>query len=171
MLRTLAITLMILTTTAQARTPDAVLLDDDFSGLRPGMFSAGVVGAHTEYHYLPPSLGQSNWQVSCFKSEQSQRAWRVIRQDAVSMMAEVFAADAKRPHYHHMLVAGDPFRATFPQNGPGMEVSETVLEMTYRFQLFPFLALQPNFQYIVNPGFDPHLDNAWVGALRMEIVF
>lgn len=30
----------------------AVLLDDNFDDLRPGMFSAGVIGAHAEYHYL-----------------------------------------------------------------------------------------------------------------------
>jgi len=86
----------------------AVLLEDDFSGLRCGMFSAGVVGAHVEYHYLPCSLGQGNWQVSCFRSVESQRAWRVIRKDGVSMMTEMFSMDAKRRNYHAMIVAGDP---------------------------------------------------------------
>ncbi len=91
-----------------AQPPSTILLDDDFSSLRPGMFSAGVVGAHMEYHYLPASLGQGNWQVSCFKSVPSQRAWRVIRDNGVSMMAAMFPVETRQQHYHNMIVAGDP---------------------------------------------------------------
>jgi len=91
-----------------AQSHSAILLDDDFSTLRPGMFSAGVVGAHMEYHYLPASLGQGNWQVSCFKSVASQRAWRVIREGSDSMMAAMFPVTSKIQHYHPMIVAGDP---------------------------------------------------------------
>ena len=86
----------------------AVLLTDDFSGLEPGMFSSDVVGAHAEYHYLKALAPKGNWHVTCFKSEQSQRAWRVIREDGVWMMEEVFPRDKKLLHVHHMIVAGEP---------------------------------------------------------------
>jgi len=59
---------------------ERVLLEDDFSTLPPGMFSSGVIGAHAEYHYIPQTSPKGNWVVSCFRSNGSQRAWRVIRE-------------------------------------------------------------------------------------------
>ncbi|MHC4494647.1 MAG: hypothetical protein ACYSYM_02360, partial [Planctomycetota bacterium] len=60
----------------------AVLLDDDFDGLSPGMFSAGVIGAHAEYHYLHETAPQGNWVVSCFTpGTPEQRAWWVTAED------------------------------------------------------------------------------------------
>jgi hypothetical protein len=61
-----------------------------------------------EYHYLPASLGQGNWQVSCFKSESSQRAWRVIREQGEAMMATMFTPETRATYTHPMVVAGDP---------------------------------------------------------------
>ena len=58
-----------------------LLLEDGFGQLRPGMFSTGVVGAHTEYHYLPSSAPQGSWAVSSFRSDGSQRAWRVVEEE------------------------------------------------------------------------------------------
>ena len=52
---------------------------------------------------------------------------------------------------------------------PEMKRAETVLELTYRARLLPWLHLQPNLQYIINPGTSPTLDNALVFALRVEI--
>ncbi|MBI4622375.1 MAG: Gfo/Idh/MocA family oxidoreductase [Verrucomicrobia bacterium] len=60
-----------------ARAAD-VVFHDDFSGLKVEMLSAGVIGAEAEYHYVPKTGRQGNWEVSCFRSEASQRAWRVI---------------------------------------------------------------------------------------------
>jgi len=40
-------------------TPDATLLQEDFSQLSPGMFSTGVIGAQIEYHYLPLAAPQN----------------------------------------------------------------------------------------------------------------
>ena len=124
-----------LAATAHAQPTNAVLLSDDFSKLRPGMFSAGVVGAHMEYHYLPASLGQGNWQVSCFKSEASQRAWRVIRENGVSMMAEMFPLETKRRYYHHMIVAGDPLWQNYTicvRFAPGRGNEQSGLMFRYR---------------------------------------
>jgi porin len=46
---------------------------------------------------------------------------------------------------------------------------ETILEATVRTQLTPWLALQPDVQYIINPSADPALRNAVAVGLRFEI--
>jgi len=84
----------------------AVLLDDDFSGLEPGMFSAPV-GPHTEYHYLPEAAPRGNWAVSCFTWEQgAQRAWHVKAEDGRRVMAQTFE-NKRMKHTHPMLITGD----------------------------------------------------------------
>lgn len=62
--------------------------------------------------------------------------------------------------------AGDRFR-----NANGGDSTETDWELTYRAQVKPWLAVQPNVQYIVNPGMDTTLKNAVVLGLRTEIAF
>ncbi len=88
----------------------SALLYDDFSGLPPRMFSSGVVGAQAEYHFLPAVAQKGNWQVSCFRSDESQRCWRVISDDdAGQAMYQSMTASAKDAKYMHpMIVAGDP---------------------------------------------------------------
>jgi rhamnogalacturonan endolyase len=88
-----------------AQEPSAVLLDDDFSGLRLGSMM-DPVGAHTEYHYLPHAMQRGNWAVSAFKSYGSQRAWRVIEEDGGRVMLQAYQNDLA--YTHPMLVAGDP---------------------------------------------------------------
>lgn len=83
------------------------LLQEDFSGLKPGMFSAGEIGAHVEYHYLPATAPKGNWVVSCFRTVASQRAWRVIRVDGKAMMLQ--ASDERQRNSHPMIVAGSEF--------------------------------------------------------------
>jgi hypothetical protein len=83
---------------------------DDFSGLKVEMLSAGVVGAEAEYHYVPKTGRQGNWEVSCFRSEASQRAWRVIREGGFGRKL-VYQSSTSREdadYTHPMLVAGDP---------------------------------------------------------------
>ena len=76
-----------------------VLFDDDFNGLRPGMFSAGVIGAHAEYHYVHETAPQGNWVVSCFTSgTPEQRAWWVISEDGDAMLSQTIYY--KRTHSH-----------------------------------------------------------------------
>ena len=84
----------------------AILLEDDFSGLTPGMFSAPV-GPHTEYHYLPEAAPRGNWAVSCFTWEPgAQRAWWVIEESGGQVMAQSF--DSKQmTHTHPMVITGD----------------------------------------------------------------
>ncbi|MCF7973228.1 MAG: hypothetical protein K9N55_05405 [Phycisphaerae bacterium] len=89
--------------------PAGVLLEDDFSGLAPRMFSSGVIGAQAEYHFLPAVAKQGNWQVSCFRSDESQRAWRVIGDDKGQAMYQAMTSKPSDAKYMHpMIVAGDP---------------------------------------------------------------
>ena len=48
---------------------------------------------------------------------------------------------------------------------------ETAVELTYRTQLFPWLAIQPGLQTIFNPGADSSSDNAVVSIVRFQINF
>jgi porin len=50
-----------------------------------------------------------------------------------------------------------------------MDRSETVLELTYRTQIGRFLAVQPNLQWVVNPGINPDLVDALVLGLRSQL--
>lgn len=49
--------------------------------------------------------------------------------------------------------------------------SETVVEITYRAQLQPWLSVQPVVQRIFNPNMDAALRDAWVAGMRLEVVF
>jgi len=49
--------------------------------------------------------------------------------------------------------------------------SETVVEVTYRAQLKPWLAVQPLVQRIINPNMDTTLRDAWVAGMRLEVAF
>ncbi len=86
-----------------------VLLRDDFSGLPPGLFSAGVVGAHAEYHYHSALAPKGHWAVTCFRSDGSQRAWRVLRDDTgKSVLYQSYTSTEEETRYTHpFVIAGD----------------------------------------------------------------
>lgn len=67
--------------------------------------------------------------------------------------------------------AGDKFRRMMLNNGVVSASSERHLEVTYRIQARPWLAIQPSVQRIINPGFDPAVANAWVVGVRFEVAF
>jgi len=52
-----------------------------------------------------------------------------------------------------------------------MDSHETVIELTYKTQVFPWLAIQPGVQTVFNPGADAELDNAVVSILRFQVNF
>ncbi|RPI29504.1 MAG: hypothetical protein EHM61_01310 [Acidobacteria bacterium] len=88
-------------------TDQKILLEDCFADLKAGLFSS-VVGAHTEYHYLPEAAPKGHWAVSCFLSDpESQRAWRVIEDGGQRLVYQTFR-NQRTLHSHPMLVAGDP---------------------------------------------------------------
>jgi porin len=49
--------------------------------------------------------------------------------------------------------------------------AEMSIEMTYRIQLVPSIAIQPDFQYVIGPGCATCLDNASVLGVRLEASF
>lgn len=53
--------------------------------------------------------------------------------------------------------------------GAPVDRSETTLELTWRAPINDWLVLQPDVQYVVNPGTSPELRNAWAIGLRFEI--
>lgn len=66
---------------------------------------------------------------------------------------------------------GAPYRNAAAATGRRSDRSERVVELTYRTPLSPWLTVQPDLQYIVNPGGDPKLKNALALGLRAEIGF
>ncbi|MCB9066314.1 MAG: carbohydrate porin [Calditrichae bacterium] len=65
--------------------------------------------------------------------------------------------------------SGTPFRQWMIQTGQPVENAETAIELSYRAQLFPWFAFQPDLQYIVNPGMDSQLQNSIAVGARFEI--
>jgi porin len=51
------------------------------------------------------------------------------------------------------------------------ESRETDFELTYRAQIKPWLALQPDLQLIMDPGMSASIGDAWVLGLRTEVAF
>jgi porin len=52
-----------------------------------------------------------------------------------------------------------------------VEHTETAIEFTYRTEIKSWLILQPDVQYIINPGMDPSLRNALQVGVRLEWIF
>ena len=52
---------------------------------------------------------------------------------------------------------------------PEMKWNETAIELTYYIPLTNNIAIQPDLQYIVNPGTTTRIDNAFTGFLRFYI--
>jgi porin len=48
---------------------------------------------------------------------------------------------------------------------------ETVVELTYKSQITPWLSIQPGVQTVFNPGADSSLDDAVISILRFQINF
>ncbi|OGP10474.1 MAG: hypothetical protein A2048_01570 [Deltaproteobacteria bacterium GWA2_45_12] len=62
---------------------------------------------------------------------------------------------------------GEKFRKA--NAGNSVEKTEINLELTYRAVLAPWLALQPDFQFIINPGTEARLENAFLAGVRWEL--
>lgn len=66
---------------------------------------------------------------------------------------------------------GSGYRQAQAQAGEAADDRETHLELTYRAPITEWLTLQPDVQYIVNPGTNGLLGDALVVSLRFEIAF
>ncbi len=56
-------------------------------------------------------------------------------------------------------------------DGSAVEHTETTIELTYQARIQPWLTVQPDLQYVINPGMDRTLDNALIVGARIEVVF
>lgn len=48
---------------------------------------------------------------------------------------------------------------------------ETQIEFFYKLKLGEYITLQPEIQYMINPGFDKSIDNAFIGLFRTYVEF
>lgn len=67
--------------------------------------------------------------------------------------------------------SGDKARQAASLLGADLERAETAFELTYRAQITSWLALQPDVQYIVNPGLDPALKDVFAVGLRAQLTY
>jgi porin len=65
--------------------------------------------------------------------------------------------------------AGTPWRDAQALGGAPIDARETTVEFTWRLPVNDWLTLQPDLQYVINPGLDPLLDDAFVAGLRFEL--
>jgi porin len=66
---------------------------------------------------------------------------------------------------------GRSFKRALAFDGGQPRRSETAVELTYRAPLQRWLAIVPGMQWIVSPGADRNLRNAWVVGARLEMSF
>lgn len=64
---------------------------------------------------------------------------------------------------------GADARATRRRDGEPAERYERNVELTWRVPLGAHAVLQPDLQYVVNPGADRHIPDAWIVGLRLEL--
>ncbi|MBX9897196.1 MAG: carbohydrate porin, partial [Qipengyuania sp.] len=62
-----------------------------------------------------------------------------------------------------------PLNRTSVRLGIPHESPLTRFGITYRIQLTEYFALQPDVQYVLNPGTDPSISNALAVGLRFEL--
>lgn len=68
-----------------------------------------------------------------------------------------------------MARTGDKYRLAVFNAGQEATRNESVWEATYRAQASRWLVVQPNIQYVINPGTDSQIKNATVLGVRFEI--
>jgi porin len=66
---------------------------------------------------------------------------------------------------------GSVFIDSESSQGRSNDKAETAIELAYSAPLTQWLTVQPDVQYIINPGTDPNLDNALVLSVRTTITF
>lgn len=64
---------------------------------------------------------------------------------------------------------GDAYRSLAARADVSSDRAETNIELTWRIPVAEWLVLQPDVQYIINPGTNPQLRDALVVGLRFEL--
>ena len=57
------------------------------------------------------------------------------------------------------------------QTALGLGAGETTLEATYSYAVFDWLTVQPDIQYVISPGADPMLNDAFVVGSRISLTW
>ena len=89
------------------------------------------------------------------------------------LMSHVFASrpDSQFSFGVDQAYLGDKYRKASAAGGAPLDSAETHFEITYADQLFEHLVVQPDFQYILNPGGDGAAKNELVFLLRLKASF
>jgi len=66
---------------------------------------------------------------------------------------------------------GNEFKDASFAAGTPVDSAETTFELTYSDKITPWLAVQPDVQYLVNPGTDKTIDNALILGTRLTVNF
>lgn len=66
---------------------------------------------------------------------------------------------------------GRPWRDAQALAGAATDSAETFVELTWQTRLAPWLSLQPDLQYFINPGADPARRNALLAGLRIRLEY
>jgi porin len=80
------------------------------------------------------------------------------------------AGDVIMPGRSDALGVGVSWAKLTDADGPGFTTkSEAALELFYGFDLAPGVRVKPDLQYIVDPGGDASVDNAWILTMRVTL--
>ncbi len=63
----------------------------------------------------------------------------------------------------------DKYMTSQSAGGTPADNMETGFELTYSDNLLPWLRIQPDIQYTINPGTNPDLDDSWMIGVRFEV--
>ncbi len=66
---------------------------------------------------------------------------------------------------------GDSYKESMVQAGSAADDSETNIELIYSAEISPWLDMQADLQYVINPGTNPDLDNALGVGIRFSFSF
>lgn len=78
-------------------------------------------------------------------------------------------ADGGRSEQLGLALAVASNGSAFLRTSPQSDKREVAIELTYRIDLTPWLALQPDVQYIIDPGAEPGLGDALAVGLRIVL--
>ena len=67
--------------------------------------------------------------------------------------------------------SGKPQRELMRHQGVNASASELAAELTYKFAVADWLAIQPSVQFIFNPGLDRNAQNILAAGLRIVVAY
>lgn len=149
---------------------DLIKVDANGAPLKRRNFGGYVLSSYLFYHdkddrglnaFFRPSFADGNVKQVSYAYEVGMvgTKWVPTRPDGEIGVAFAQAINA------------DKHRDSVAAGGSTAKHSEYVLDVYYRDKVVPGFSLQPDFQYIVNPGTVPNVGNAVVFGLRADLNF